>query len=427
VTHRMRAALLLTLCALAACSHGRSAAREGAGPTLDHMAWLAWQRGDLALASELAAQLDDRPASHHLRALIAAVTGRHEEAIAHAAKVPAGYAKRAELDKLTVNAYRHLGRVDEAARFARSRKLDPWLVRQLAYLAAQPFAVSDLDSLQIIPFAKHPMSAYIPAVRCRIDGQEGLALFDTGASFLAMTPGAARELGVKVDCGGRGVVGIGHPTEVCFGVADLEIGGLVLLNVPVETFTPASKAELVIFGTSIVQRFLWTVDYPKQRFIVSPPGDARLEAEHRALLPRSQARVPFYVWGDHYMIAHGSLGASTKLPFFVDSGLVYLYREGSTIRQAALEVERSKLARWGLSPEQYSRGGMTKVDLIELPVPLGLGPLRQSGHLLLHTTKPQSWTSLGGIEMDGLISHAFLSRYAWTIDFARREYVFSSE
>jgi hypothetical protein len=51
----------------------------------------------------------------------------------------------------------------------------------------------------------------------------------------------------------------------------------------------------------------------------------------------------------------------------------------------------------------------------------------RSSAFSLHTTKPQGWTSLGGIEMDGLISHAFLSRYAWTTDFARREYVFSSD
>jgi hypothetical protein len=33
--------------------------------------------------------------------------------------------------------------------------------------------------------------------------------------------------------------------------------------------------------------------------------------------------------------------------------------------------------------------------------------------------------SLGGISIDGLISHAFLKEYVWTLDFDRMRYVFS--
>jgi hypothetical protein len=34
------------------------------------------------------------------------------------------------------------------------------------------------------------------------------------------------------------------------------------------------------------------------------------------------------------------------------------------------------------------------------------------------------WTSFGGVRIDGLLSHAFTQRYAWTLDFDRRVYSF---
>ena len=34
--------------------------------------------------------------------------------------------------------------------------------------------------------------------------------------------------------------------------------------------------------------------------------------------------------------------------------------------------------------------------------------------------------SFGGVRIDGLISHAFLKRFVWTIDFDTREYRFAS-
>jgi hypothetical protein len=34
--------------------------------------------------------------------------------------------------------------------------------------------------------------------------------------------------------------------------------------------------------------------------------------------------------------------------------------------------------------------------------------------------------SFGGVRIDGLISHAFLKRFVWTIDFDAREYRFAA-
>ena len=42
------------------------------------------------------------------------------------------------------------------------------------------------------------------------------------------------------------------------------------------------------------------------------------------------------------------------------------------------------------------------------------------------TTTPKTIAAdLGGVQIDGLISHAFLKEYVWTLDFDRMRYVFS--
>jgi len=57
-------------------------------------------------------------------------------------------------------------------------------------------------------------------------------------------------------------------------------------------------------------------------------------------------------------------------------------------------------------------------------VPLSLGPLKQRGLLLL-AKDPVPFSPFWGIRVEGLLSHAFLKQYVWTIDFDERVYMFS--
>lgn len=174
--------------------------------------------------------------------------------------------------------------------------------------------------------------------------------------------------------------------------------------------------DFVIFGTNVLQRFLSTVDYPSGRLILSERGNAEAERAHRALLDGEAIEVPFYMWGDHYMFARGGVGARRDLTWFIDSGLVSLHPDGrGAVRQAALIGARADYAEWGVDPSRVK-------DVFELPLPLSLGPLEQGGHLVLARDDGPPARDLGGVRIDGLLSHAFLSRYAWTLDFDRRVY-----
>jgi hypothetical protein len=40
--------------------------------------------------------------------------------------------------------------------------------------------------------------------------------------------------------------------------------------------------------------------------------------------------------------------------------------------------------------------------------------------------RPDVWTELGGVAIDGILSHGFLRRYAWTLDFEAMTMTFST-
>ena len=61
---------------------------------------------------------------------------------------------------------------------------------------------------------------------------------------------------------------------------------------------------------------------------------------------------------------------------------------------------------------------------IECELPISLGPLEQMNQYFTTTAKTIA-ENLGGVHIDGLISHAFLKEYVWTLDFDRMCYVFS--
>ena len=95
--------------------------------------------------------------------------------------------------------------------------------------------------------------------------------------------------------------------------------------------------------------------------------------------------------------------------------LTALSCEGQAIRQNTNAIVREA---WGLDLQKVRKG------VFECPVPLSLGPLEQRGLLLL-AKDPVPFSPFGGIRVDGLLSHAFLKQYVWTIDFDERVYMFS--
>jgi len=388
-------------------------------------AWTAWEDGDIALAQALAQEaLGAQPAAaeaRHLLTLTSLVRGNYRGAISHYRSIGASYRRLAELTEPVIDAYVHLGAIAEALDFARARKgVPPVTVQRLEAHLVRPLHV-DLPGVTVVPFADHPLTEYLPAFAGEINGQSITAHIDTGGTFLLMGPDRAAALGIKTVRVGTERAHLNMMrVEMSYGIAErFVLGDAVLRNVPVDVLsTLTGEGDLVIFGTNVLERFLSTMDYPNRRLILSARGDGKAAAAHRAMLPGEVVSVPFYLWSDHFMFARGGLGARRDLTFFVDSGLVALHPDGQGgTRQASFTSSKKRFKGWGITGADIDRG------FFELPGALTLGPLGEDRPLLVVGAAGDQ--NFGGVRIDGLISHAFLKRYAWTIDFDTHEYRFA--
>jgi len=383
-------------------------------------AWRLLRDGAVKQALEAADQALAKAATDqealHARALALFMSGRYQEALEALAKIGPDYEKRSELDRSMLEAYYHLN--DPAGALALAKALG---VQDLSFYEARankPFSVA-ADRTFTFPFVADPKVPlqFWPGVAAKVNGQPFTAMFDSGAAFLVMGKLRAQALGIPLFSSEQGKVASGAVT-VWNGLVDkLELGdGLVFLNVPVAVLP---NLDRIIFGTNLLEPFLATVDYPNSRFILTPRAHKELHQAHRAMLPNKSVQEPFFLWEDHLMFAQGEFGDQTGLTFFFDSGLVAITMIDGKMAQAALTASKERLIAWGfpetdLGASRFFQTGKT----------LGIPGLSQPDALLHYNVAQQKDRVFGGVHIDALISHAWLSHYSWTIDFDAREYTF---
>jgi hypothetical protein len=364
----------------------------------------AWRSGDVEEAARLAAEAGDE----HLLVLADLVRGRFEPALTRYESLAGGFRLRA-LDEPVAHAWLHLDQVDRACEHLRRRRRR--IPPGLALRRDHPMTVKAAEPVRL-PFGDHPLAAYLPAAEGALNGHRTLLHLDTGGTFLVMGTERAAAMGVETVPNGRRFHGLTR-TPVRTGIArELALGGAMLTNVPVDVVpTLTGPQDLVIMGTCLLRRFLATIDTPAGHLLLAPRG-------HRP--PHDGIRVPFYLWGDHFMFARGGYGHHRDLTFFVDSGLVHVLEdEDGTPRQAAMLATRSQYHSWGIPTADLAATHLKAAH------PLRLGALEQAGHLLsVAPGRTAPWSRFGGVTIDGLLSQAFLAKYAWTLDFDRHEYTF---
>jgi len=396
-------------------------------------AWKAWENGDIEQAAKIARDLlgspEEEPSVHHLLFLEAFLMGRYENALEIYEKISPDYDGHSGLDKTVLNAYLHLSKYAEAERFALSRNVDTTTLDQIRRRREKPLRTR-LETIASVEFDERPgplppqmglaFSDFMPGFECEVESGRSVARVDTGGTFLVMSPGRAEELGIGLTEGDMGHHGT-MPVRTSYGMAKrFKLGEAQFENVPVVAVPSlADQLDEVILGTNILQQFLSTIDYPNRRLVLSPRASSHLRTKHLAMLPKERCEISFYMGGDHLMFARGGLGEHRNLNFFIDSGLVSLHPEGGKgLRQAAFSTSRDNLVAWDFSIDTVASG------LVESTRALSLGPLKQKNLLLLAGNK-NVLSQVEGVRIDGLLSHAWLKKYGWTIDFSERKYIFS--
>jgi aspartyl protease len=267
-----------------------------------------------------------------------------------------------------------------------------------------PYRISWSEPEAAAPFVQET-DWELPCVALEVDGLEIEARIDTGGELLTLSPDVAEALGVETVASAQGVFAAGAVANVRYGrVETVRIGPLTVEAVPVAVV----QLDRPVLGTGLLRQFLSTVDYPRGRLVLRPRG-AEVEAVG--------VEVPFALVATHLLLVRGSLDGHGPFTYLADSGLE---DEGG----AVMAAPRSTLDAVGIAlPELTEEIGETGAGRLtrrygRFPLrQVGLGPLLQDEVLGLYGVFPDAWTEIAGIALHGIISHGFLRRYAWTLDF----------
>jgi len=421
----VRAAVLAILAS--ACASAVSTGGEGTPAVTVEAAWAAWRAGDAANAARLGERLLNDPATanegRHVAALAAHVRGDYAGAIEHYGALAPDYPRRRELRGAIFESYLHAGRAADASRFAAATEMS-------ANAMARAQARIDNALSVIIPgvigleFEDDALTPHMPGVGGRLNGQPAVFRIDTGGAFVAMSPALATRYNVRSAQCAQGFANL-QATQVCHGVADIDLGPVRVINAPVAVVSALPSEQLgvelgPVLGTNFLQLFLSTIDAPNQRLLLSPRGSAVATAQHLALVGGTRIEVPFLLLSDHFIIARGGAGGRNDLNFFVDSGLVAIAEDGV---QAGLLLSQTQASAWaGIA------GPSSAEAIVELASDLRLGATSQNGQraMVLSDAAWGAFGTFGGIEVHGLISYGYLKHYAWTLDFERQVIVLTA-
>jgi hypothetical protein len=409
----MKQAALIAAIALASASHATACELEAA--------LSKWKSGNIEEAFACAQRVEppgsaesDRRSA--LLMAIASVKGEYAEAIRFYRTISKEFSNLKAATIIAAQSAHHLHD------FALSRQLiedgsvdDPGMIETFRLFEQRPISIS-FDGMDVIPFDYSAGKLRVPAFDVAVNGSRVKGVLDTGGSYLAMSPSLALKLGISTVPIGEGRASQ-KQTLVYLGIAQFSLGRVSATNVPVHVLEPLDHAQtrdVVVIGTTFLSIFLATIDYPRRRLILSAKGNAKAREQHLAAIAPFETTMPFYMWSDHYMFAKGSLDSSIDLNFFVDTGLVDARRG----RQAAFLTSTAVLKSMGYSETELSR------PFVDLHGALALGSLSQDGLLAVHIADYQP-ISFGGVAISGMIAHAFLDRYAWTLDFENHLYGFS--
>jgi hypothetical protein len=210
---------------------------------------------------------------------------------------------------------RVLGQGAKAKKLASFQDLTPYLVQRRGQSTSLKFVTTDP----------------LPLVRVRVNGgKEVNFLLDTGGGETSLDPEFARELGVKSLGTEQGTFAGGRTAAVHHGRIDsLALGGWVVHNVPVmllgarrlsgPLFGGKHRVDGVI-GTILLYHFLSTVDYPKGELVLR--RKKTVDSGQFEGAPSGQAvAVPFWMAGDHTVVAWGRVEKRVPVLFFIDTGL----------------------------------------------------------------------------------------------------------
>jgi len=280
---------------------------------------------------------------------------------------------------------------------------------QLASFSGQtPYATADSFRQTEIRFTR---TDPLPVIQMRINGSEPTHfLIDTGGSELVLDPEFAEQVGAEVFGAESSTFAAGQKAEVQVGRVDsVSVGTLTVRNVPVDLlptkrFSAAAGGTRIdgIVGTILLSQFQFTLDYPNGQLILR---------RRRATPPEGGVQMPFWMAGDHFMVAWGQVNDSEPVLLLMDTGLAGggFVGPDSILSEAGIDVG-------GESFEGVGGAGAVKVTPFVVEQ-LALGKAVAKNVTGFAGVFPPELEHRFGFRIAGLVSHQFFRPYAVTFDF----------
>jgi aspartyl protease len=277
-----------------------------------------------------------------------------------------------------------------------------------AFGQSRPYRIVSAGSPLRVPFVQ---TDPVPAVLAKVNGAEGLFLVDTGGAEIVLDSGFAKSADVEVAGSGNGTFAGGKTSGLAYGrIAKFTLNSLEVADVPAmllstKGFSGAATGKPVagVIGTAFLSRFLATIDYPAGALSLEPSDTSP---------PPYLIAVPFWLAGDHYIVARGRLDSGADQLFLVDTGLAgfAFTAPASTLKDAAVPIPVPQA-----SPSS-SEVGQSAVAPFAIDA-LSLGDLHAKNLTGLYGPFPPSLEAGLGVHLGGIVSHAFFRPYAVTFDF----------
>ena len=308
-----------------------------------------------------------------------------------------------------------------------------------AFKETKPYNINwNGKSEAVVPFIA---DEYLPAVSMEVNGRKINAIIDTGGDIFYLDETVASSLNIKTISTVKGTYAGGISVETGYGKLDsISLNGVTIKSVPVilapiKQFSAIYNNEIEIDGiitTAVLKQFLATMDYPNSRLILRPRNQAgRTLLQQYTSKYKKTKDVPFTLATSHFMTAKGSINGKESLNFFMDSGLAS-EKTGLILLEQTMSFTGIPMLKAQKKPDDLDNvGGLggSDFEVSEFRInQFRLGDLPAEKNI---------WAEHGALEaafnfeesrgfiIDGLVSHNFLKKYSWTIDFDRMKMIFS--
>jgi hypothetical protein len=284
-----------------------------------------------------------------------------------------------------------------------------------------------------VPFL---VSDPLPVVQVEFQGKKIYVIIDTGGEAFYLDWEAADSLGIKpiTKVKSDGFAGE-KEAEVGYAKADcLKIGDVTIKSIPV-VLTPIRRSSAMLTGgkypisgilsTGDLRQFISTIDYPNEKLILRPKTEEGRLSLERDLKGRKVTKVHFALGITHLITVKASVNGKYPLNLFLDSGLAdseaSVAFPKQTLNYLGIPIPKTEILPEDLGGPGGGGFPIGKFDIDELEI----GPLVQKDLKGYYGVFPSSIYFVSEFIIDGIVSHNFLKKYSWTIDFSRMEMIFA--